>query len=163
MKTDMLGTYRHARSGFTLLELLLVMGITAVLLSLVTVSLIRPQTQATTDSVVLLLTSDLRQQQQKAMNGVRETSGSSSYGVYIQPHQYTLFQGSTYQAGNSTNLVIPLQTSTTLATTFAGSQIIFLPISGEVANFVSSNNSITITTGGGVVQTIQLNQYGVPQ
>jgi prepilin-type N-terminal cleavage/methylation domain-containing protein len=148
--------------GFTLVELLLVMGLTAVLMSLITISLLRPQTKANTDAAVSLLRTDLRQQQVKAMRGVKESAAPANFGIYVEPHQYTLFQGTTYQAGAATNVTVPFQTNTTLSTTFSGSQVIFTKVSGEVQNFTPGSNTITVATTNGETVVITVNRYGIP-
>src|SRR3989344_9266975 len=83
-------TVNRKTSGFTLVELMVVMGIFALMLGFTSINLIRPQTQANLDTTVTTLVSDLKEQQIRAMTG----DGPSDYGVNFEPGRYTLFTGS---------------------------------------------------------------------
>lgn len=151
------------RAGFTLVELLLVMGITSILLGVVTVNLLRPQTKSALDASVLVLVSDLKQQQMKAMVGQSDGQPTStSHGIHIGGSNYTLFQGTSYSSGAVSNFGVTLHPAVTASSTFTGSQIIFSRVTGEVLNFASGNNTITLQSIQDANQrTITLNRYGV--
>src|SRR5687768_3328092 len=94
------------QAGFSLVELLVVLGLFAVMAGMVTVNLIRPQTAASITGMVDVLATNLRSQQFKAMVGDGSATGSAqSHGVYIQGNQYTLFKGSSYSAVDAENFV----------------------------------------------------------
>jgi prepilin-type N-terminal cleavage/methylation domain-containing protein len=144
--------------GFTMVELLLVMGIFTVLSSIATVSLAKFERNASLSSEVNTIIPDLKEQQIKAMAGDGEGSGSiNNYGVHITATSYTLFQG-TYVAGNSSNLVVTLPANIQLSTTFPSSEILFAKGSGEV----TGPNTLTLTDmTNSHTKTITINKYGV--
>jgi prepilin-type N-terminal cleavage/methylation domain-containing protein len=154
---------RLSQAGFSLVELLVVMGLFAVIAGITTINLIRPQTTASQQNTLNQLVSDLRAQQQKAMAG---DSGAAStaqpYGVYIQNNQYTLFKGSSYSAADPENFVVAAGANTTITTTFGSSQVIFTKASGEITGFSAGANTITITNSvSGVSTVITMSRYGV--
>src|SRR3989344_6035142 len=126
-------TGNRKTSGFTLVELMVVMGIFALMLGFASINLIRPQTQANLDTTVTTLVSDLKQQQIRAMSG----DGPSAYGVYLEPNRYTLFTGSSYSAGATDNFSINMDGGVTLSPT---TQIVFAQRSGE-----TNTTTITVT------------------
>ena len=150
------------KQGFTLAELIIVMGMLAVLTVLTTVNLLRPQHQASTLAAVATLIADLRQQQLKAMLGDTEGSGTpASYGVFLNTNNYTLFRGSTYAAGNPSNFSVSLESPIQTTTAFPNSQIVFQAGSGEVAGFTPGSNTISVTNiYSSTISTLTINRYG---
>lgn len=116
--------------GFTLPELLIVMGIVAILTTLATVNLLRPQHQASTQAALATLMADLRLHQLKAMLG--DTEDSANFSITLEP---------------------PLQVSTT----FPNNQIVFQAGSGEVAG---PNTIIITNPNGPTTTTLTVNRYG---
>jgi len=149
---------KHA-SGFTLVELLIIIGLFTILSSFAVINLIRPQTKANLDATNTVLISDLKEQQLKAMIGDSGGSAPSAYGVYFETNQYTLFKGNSYSPSDTDNFVVSLQGDASSTTTFASNQVVFNQRSGEVAGFSASNNTITITSSGDV-KTITINALG---
>lgn len=154
---------RTSQAGFTLVELLVVMGILAVTTGMVTVSLVRPQTSAASTSIVNELVTDLKNQQFKAMMGDSGTATSAqAHGVYIQSNQYTLFKGSSYSSVDADNGVVATKSGTSLSTTLPSGQVVFAKGTGEVSGFVNGSNTINITnTATGGVTQIVINRLGV--
>jgi prepilin-type N-terminal cleavage/methylation domain-containing protein len=148
--------------GFTLIEVLVVMGLVAILASFSVVNLIKPQTTASLDGVSATLVVDIKSQQNKAMSGSALSAGSAqAHGIYIQPTSYTLFKGASYSAGDVDNFVISMESDTSLSTTFGSSQIVFSQLSGEVSSFVNGSNTITVNNlNGGGSKTLSLNPFG---
>ncbi len=144
-----------AQKGFTLVELLLVMGVFAILSSLVTINLLRPQIKASVDKSVNTLIADIKLQQIKSMVGDNLNNGTAdSHGIYFGTNEYTLFKGTTYTVGNSSNIVIPLDEGNTFSTiNLPDSQIIFSRLSGEFSNYVSVQNRIIVGHSQGVTST----------
>lgn len=153
---------RLKNQGFTLIEVLVVMGLVAILASVSVVNLIKPQTTSSLDGVTATLVSDLKAQQNKAMSGGSVSSTTAQpHGIYIQPTSYTLFKGSAYSAVDDDNFVISMGTDTNLSTTFSSTQIIFAQISGEVSSWVNGSNTITVTNiNGGGTKNISINVFG---
>lgn len=132
-----------------MIELIVVMVIILILSSLSFVNLLSGTRRLTRTSTREQLVSDLKAMQIKAMSG---TNPGTGFGVQINAHSYTLLPE---------NFEIKLD-NIDLETTFAQTQIIFLPLSGEISGFINGQNSITlIDATDGTVQVIYLNSYGV--
>ncbi len=152
--------------GFTLVELIVVLGILFSLLAFSVPSLTQNQRQTEIDSAGSLLISDLRNQQIKSMLGDTETAATAtSAGIYFQTDRYTLFRGQTYSAQDSGNVVVILDPQFEFtATNFPSSQIVFARGSGEAGNFTSDSYSLTLTDiQSQVSRVITVNKYGVVQ
>jgi prepilin-type N-terminal cleavage/methylation domain-containing protein len=139
---------RSQQAGFTMIEVLVVLAIIAVLFGLSTVSLGRPQTDVSISSSVDTLLSDLKSQQLLAMAGDKgDGSSQQPHGIYIQPHSYTLFSGSTYSAGASGNYEVNEADVINLSTNLPSGQVVFAKSSGEVIGYTGGSNNITVTSG----------------
>lgn len=156
---------RTWQSGMTIVEVLLVMGIFAILSGIVTINLLNSKQAASINTSLNTLITDLKQQQLKAMVG--DTGGRATvdnYGVYFGSTTYTLFHGTAPQ-NDSSDLKVTLGDSLQFSTgtnTFTGSQVVFLKGSGEVMNFSSTNNQIIIKdTSSNKQKTLTINRYGV--
>ncbi len=118
--------------GFSLLEVMVVMGLVAILAALTVTNLIRPQTTASLDGVVSTLMADIKSQQLKAMVGDSISAASAQeHGVRIQPTTYTLFKGASYSAGDTDNFTLQQGSDISLSTTFPSSVLIFTKAAGE--------------------------------
>jgi prepilin-type N-terminal cleavage/methylation domain-containing protein len=151
---------RSQQSGFTLVELLVVMSIILVLFGLSTVALGQPQ--ATTNSLdsVNTLINDLKTQQLTAMAGAEGSNTTQQpAGIFVQSNQYTLFTGSSYSAGNSYNYIFSAPTGVTFSTTFPSTTVLFNKGDGAVSGFTAGNNTITITTSSGS-KVITITKFG---
>lgn len=151
-----------SQAGLTLVELLLVVGILSVLFGIGFVGISNTQAIFTNNSSASVLISDLKNQQVKAMVGDTEGRGiPDNYGIKILSNKYVLFHGNTYNAADSANFSVPVDTGYTLNTTFPNTTALFASNSGELVNFVSGQNSITLEdTRSGQNKTIQINKYG---
>ncbi len=140
--------------GFTIIELLVVMGIFAILATLSTLSLTQAQHSTSLNSTVNTLISDLKRQQDKAMIGDTEGRGThSNYGIHFDSTDYVLFHD-TYNVTDTTNFLVNL--GGTLHIT-ASNDIIFAKGSGE-----SSATTITLSdTVSHQQKSLTINQYGV--
>jgi len=125
--------------GFSLTELLVVLGIIALIMgiSLTTFINYRKQQAFTKDSEsVVEILSQARDQTLSSKN-------ASQYGVHFASTKITLFTGSTYFAGDSSNIDFPL-TSTdiilSISLTGGGSDVVFNRLTGET----SQNGTIVV-------------------
>lgn len=150
------------RQGFTLIELALIMSIIAILISFISINLLKPQTTASIASTATILVSDLKEQQIKAMAGDSEgTATAQAHGIYFEPTRYTLFRGTVFPAGDPSNFTINLETGLSLSTSLPQQQIVFATRSGEAASYTSGSDTITLShTQGGEQKTITINRYG---
>lgn len=139
--------------GFTVVELMVSMGILAILFALTTINLSRLPSSSSQSAAMDVLLGDIRSQQTHAM------SNDSGYGIHFESGSYTIFTGSTYSVSNPTDFVITLDPGITFTNvTFSGSAVIFSPGNGEIVggggSFTLSNSQI------GENKIVNLNKYG---
>lgn len=149
--------------GFTLLELLMVIGVATILMGFVTINLVKVQHNTSVSAVTDTLIADLKNQQIKAMTGASTAGSADNYGVFFSSsNKYTLFHGLTYNPADSTNYTVTLDDNSQVSSTFQSNVVIFTHISGEVLNFSNAQNTITVkNTSGGEQQTLTINKLGV--
>lgn len=148
------------QSGFTIIEILVVMAIILVLFGLSVISLNQPQASTNQNSAVDTLVNDLKVQQFSAMSGVTGSAGSQqSAGIFVQSNQYTMFIGSSYSAGNSYNYVYTAPNGVSFSTSFPSGTVVFSKGAGEVNGFTAGSNTITVTTTGST-KIITINRFG---
>jgi prepilin-type N-terminal cleavage/methylation domain-containing protein len=153
-----------SQEGFSLIELMVVMGIISILFGLIIFNLFRFQSTSSQQSSVDMLISDIKSQQFKSMTGYSEDGvDSNSYGIYFYPDSYVLFHGVVFDPAESSNFTVELPDDLNIAsTTFPGNTIIFEKISGELIGHSPGADSVTvkaITINRDIV--ITLNRYGV--
>jgi len=152
----------NVRSGFTLVEITIVLGIIAILFAISSLNLSNIAPKTTVDTAVQVLIANLKQQQLYALTG--ETEGqatSNNFGIYFGPGGYTLFHSNTYNAADTANYTVILDAINTSCSS-AGSVIIFLKNSGQIENFNPSQNTITLTqTNTSQSKTVTINKYGI--
>jgi len=145
--------------GFTFVEVVIVMGIMALLMGIGIVGMLRSTRRSGLNEVVQVLLSDLRSQQTKAMTGVTVAGAvPAGFGVYFETNRYTLFSGASYNPSDPTNVPILVSTPHSMDTV-GFDTILFLGRSGEISGYATG--SVTIQEEGGQTKTIQLNRYGV--
>jgi prepilin-type N-terminal cleavage/methylation domain-containing protein len=144
------------KKGFTITELVIVMGLLTILFSLGSVTLLNSYRKPVQQSITNILTSDLRAQETKAM------TDDAYYGIYFGTSSYTLFKGASYNEASASNFIVNLDEGYQFTTvTFPGSQIVFSPISGEVANWVAGTDTLSIKdSSNSIVGSLKINKYG---
>jgi len=150
------------RRGFTLVELLVVIGIIAILFTMTGLLFFNTQAQVHTAEGVGVLIADIEAQQSKAMAGQTVSLvRPPGYGVHFESDRYILFSGSTYDSGDTNNQVVYLPGGVTFGEIdLSNNNLIFTAPSGEVASYDSDASSVTIS-GGETNKTVKVNSLGV--
>ncbi len=137
-------------AGFTIIELLVVMGILGMLASLgllVSLDFYRSYAfNSERDTVIVLL--------QKARSQSLANINQLPHGVHFEPSGYTLFQGAVYKAGDVTNTVFPADSH--IANTGI-TNIIFEQLSG---NIISGVGTLTLDDNSHRQTQISINSLG---
>jgi|SRR3989344_2410939 len=157
-------TNRVKKASFTIVELLVVMGITATLFSLTTIRLFTAQHQANLSAAVSTFISDAKRQQLQAIAGnTQGQPAAQDYGIFFETNRYTLFRGLTYLPGDSYNYVVNLDNNITLTPIlFPQAQAVFSKGSGEIAGYSPEADVITfIDSVSGKNTTVRFNRLGV--
>jgi prepilin-type N-terminal cleavage/methylation domain-containing protein len=149
------------QSGFTLVELLVVMGLLGIILGLTVVNMFKPQTDASLEGVVAPLVADIKAQQLRAMAGDSGSDGvTEPFGIRIQSNEYTMFKDAAYSAGSADNFSVSINAGITLSTNLPSSQVVFSKGSGDVSGFSAAANTITVTNSAGSSKVLTINRYG---
>jgi Tfp pilus assembly protein FimT len=153
--------WKNNEDGFTVVELLVIMGIATLLFLLISMNLLDARTGTAITTTTDTLISDLKLQQTKAMLGDTEGRGiPDAYGVYIANNKYVLFHGTTYVPSDPTNFTINAE-AVAFSTTFPNAVVVFATKSGEIINYSSANNHITVKDANTTTQKVlQLNKLG---
>lgn len=143
--------------GYTLAEILTIMGIMVALLMIASINFFPIKQKTSLSTSVQSLISDIKQQQIKSMNG------DAARGMYFSQSSYTIFQGTNYLPGNSTNFNILFGNQIVLASdSFSSNQIIFSTASGEITGAQPNGNQIILkNTVNSQQSTISINKFGV--
>jgi prepilin-type N-terminal cleavage/methylation domain-containing protein len=150
-----------SKSGFTLLELIVVVGIFCILLAIASLNLSNINPKANLEGTVQILVADLKQQQIKAMSGeITSTGNPDNFGIYFSGTKYTLFHGSVYSPVATDNFDVNLD-RIQISSTFPLSSLIYKKSSGEIINFQSDKNTITLTQiDNNLTKVITISKYG---
>ena len=141
--------------GFTLVEIIVVGLMMAILLGLVTISLVRSQQNVSLTSTQEVLVADLRQQQLKSMIGDTEGRASSdTYGIHFDANKYVLFHGTTYSSSDTSNSVINLDSN--MQFNSPNYNVIFSKLSGSTSAKIIDLHDNTSSK----IKRIHLNVYG---
>ena len=145
------------RKGLTLIELVIVIGITLILLSFSLVNTSRSKSFVTVDSALHTLINDVKSQQNKAL-----TIGPS-YGIHFESSKYSLFNSVTYDQNNALNFDVTLGEGLQISQiNLPNNEIVFSSSSGAIDNFDEAQNSVSLTLPAtGETKTFFINKYGV--
>lgn len=153
------------KKGFTVVELMVSIGILTILFAFTTINVTRLPSSAAQSASYDRLVSDIRSQQTKAMTSYDPAAtpvGGKYYGVHFETTSYTLFTGTNYSPSDTANYVVELDPNITVsATNFPNSQIVFTAGSGDVFGYLSGSDSVSLANSTtGEVKTLQINKYG---
>jgi len=154
---------KKLQSGFSFIELLIVLTIMGILFSVSGINLLGAYNSNSLGVAVTTLQADIKQQQLKAMVGDTEGQGAQdSYGIYFQTDNYILFKGATYSASDPLNFSVDLDDSLQFSSLLIpDSQIIFTKGSGEVTNYNPSYDNVTLlNVNTEDTKTVRINRYG---
>ena len=126
----------HDAHGFTLMEIMIVVSISALLLLtsgvLFSTTIGRNQTENVAQDIV----STLRRSQWQSMNG----HDDEVWGVHFESDAFTLFQGATYSVSHPENVVTDLPNDITISTVTingGGTDIVFTSDFGDTDDYGS--------------------------
>ncbi|MEK7168470.1 MAG: type II secretion system protein [Patescibacteria group bacterium] len=134
------------KSGFSIIELIIVMGITITLFAIASFSFIKPQQKANIDGVVNVLIADIKTVQTKAMLG----NSQSDFTIRFDTNSYTL---DGYTVNLSENVKIK-------DITFFENKLVFQKGSGEHIYSGNQNSLVISTESGDEPVQIIVNKYG---
>lgn len=150
---------RH--SGFTLIELIIVVAIIVVLFSLSFVGAFNTVPKSSLDSKTQMLIGHLKEQQINAMTGATEgETSTSNFGIYFTNGEYIFFKGDSYDPDNSHNFPFIVD-DIDISTSLANSNIIFLANSGQVQDSAVTNTITLTQKNTQQSKTITINKYGI--
>ncbi len=156
---QILAERRTNQAGFTLVEIMVVLGVSAILFALATINLGKVHQTASVSSLTDTLTSDIKGQQLLAMSGgIGSTTSQQPQGVHVQSGSYVLYAGSSYNGSDTNNFTVSISPAV-IATTFPGSNLLFQKGDGAVSGFSGGSNTITISDNG-TSKTISVGRYG---
>lgn len=142
------------QKGFTLMELIIIIGLTIILAALVTPLYNNIQSQAQLDDDLALLVQTLRQARTSSVSGEQGTS----WGVYFTSSSFTFFQGTDYSSRNqSYDISYDLSTAVTLTEDFIGEELIFAKYSGTPGQ----TGVITLNHAVEGIRQISVNELGI--
>ena len=140
------------RPAFTIIEVLVIMGLVASLLVFTSINLLSPQQSSALESTTTTLVSDLRRQQLLSMTG---SDGGGDYGVFFNSDSYVLFAGPSYTPGDPANFQIDLNPTLQFSSISWPNPLIFQAGSGQVVStgtLTLSSRIFTINTYGTITQ-----------
>lgn len=148
--------------GFTIVELIVSMGILMMLFALTSINLSNLPSSANQQSQTEILISDIKHQQALSMAGVLGSSGGAEHGIYFESGRYTLFTGDGYDPNDTGNFVVDLEGPLQFGNvTWPENTIVFLNPEGEISNYTAGMDSITIINNQtGEEKILRLNRYG---
>ncbi len=155
---------KRRTNGFVFIELIVMLGMVAVLGGLIVTNLFGSQRKAHLVGTIEPLIADIKSQQAKAMTREAvEGSIPAGYGVRFETTRYVLFHGATYNPADMSNQIFPLEDHVTCSEILVPDGVVVFRIgSGELASFVSGQDRVTLRTSDtNETKTIQFNRYGI--
>jgi len=140
------------QSGFSFIQVLLVLALFMVMASLTIPSLYQLQTGVQIDTVAAEIGQNLRRAQTKAMTGLN----NSAWGVYFADHSYIIFSGDSYESREPDWDEDYLVSAGLTMVNDLDEEVVFSKISGQP----DSTGEITLSTFAGEIVSITINSQG---
>lgn len=142
-------------AGFTIIELLIVIGIISIMSGTAALSFLSIQSSNEREVTVQEIVSILRKNQSLAMSGEKQ----SEFGVHFENDKYTEFEGVVYTAGADGNIEHPLTPGVSIQNiNFPGvSEVSFARLTGKVS--VAGSIDLGVIGIGGISR-ITINELG---
>ncbi|MCA9308019.1 MAG: prepilin-type N-terminal cleavage/methylation domain-containing protein [Patescibacteria group bacterium] len=149
-------------NGFTLVEVLITMGIFTILVATASINLLKPIQSNNTGTSISEIVSNVKSQQSRSMRGDLDTSAfPDSFGVRFEQTQYIIFKGDLYSPLNPDNVAKDLPPTLAFQNINLPNQsIIFSRVSGEVVDYNAATNSVDIVSEDGNNYRITVNKIG---
>lgn len=142
-----------AGKGFTVVELLIVVGITVVLAAAAAPIYSNLQVSTQLDEASAQITQDLRLAREQSRAGVYGVS----HGVLFGANSYTLYQGASYAARDATyDQINTFSKALAITTTFPGNEVTFTTGTGAP----SATGTIVVAHDVSGTRTILVNDIG---
>lgn len=160
----------YKQSGLSLIEVIIVITLISIVLVIATTNLFSPTRKAELGRVSADITSILREAQDKAINtDAQGDAATDEFGVHFETDKFILFKGINFVSGDQDNFVVNVGKSLQLTPNLTCpsppgncNNIVFQKISGEVASYDQSNNSVCINdTATNKSTLISVNAVGV--
>lgn len=152
----------HCNRGFTLIELIVSMGIFTIIMGFSFVAYLNIQKSSDLANQTTQLVSSIRQAQALAISGqTLDSSTSVPVGIHFEEHSYTIFIGATYSQANDSNIITNLPSQITLNYTLPTANLLFTANAGDVNSFDPTKNTVTISHQDGKFRTINMNKLGI--
>lgn len=149
---------KTGQNGFTIPELVVVMGIIAFLFAAVGTNLLVTRNRVSLSSAINSFVTDFKQQQVRAMSG---DEGGEDFGIYFENNRYTEFTGSSYSPIDPANFTVNLDGSLNFVA-YPLNGIVFIKGSGEILNYSAGVGTVVIRNiNTGEEKTLNINRYGV--
>ncbi|MFA6552960.1 MAG: GspH/FimT family pseudopilin [Patescibacteria group bacterium] len=144
--------HQNRAGGFSLIELLIVIGVLVLVAGLSIPFYQSFQVSSNLDNTTGEVTSALRRVQGMAMGSQQW----SPWGIHLESRRYILFAGAAYAAGDPTNEVFTIPQNITISTT-TGTDIIFSRVKGETSN----TGTVTLRSSNNESSTLTINSQGI--
>jgi prepilin-type N-terminal cleavage/methylation domain-containing protein len=150
--------------GLTLIEVIIVIGIIALLASFTGFSLIRSRNTVSLDGVTATIANEIKSQQLNSMNGYTQAGVVNPYyGIYFENNRYILFHTLTYQNDAQGNYPVDLDSDNRFSViNLPYNQIVFASQSGEISNYDPVRNFVSVeNVNSSQEKTLYFNHFGV--
>jgi prepilin-type N-terminal cleavage/methylation domain-containing protein len=138
--------------GYSLVELLVTIGVMSILLGIGTLGFTTIRIQSQIDLVAAEVRSEILRVQSEAKNGIHS-------GVHFEPSRYVYFVGDTYVEGSPENEENTFFSNVSFTSiTFTDNMVMFDPVTGYLTNFADPSQAVI--SGSGATHAVSVNQWG---